>query len=264
MSKGTALVTGASSGIGAALARRFASMDFDLVVTARREALLSELAAELRGSIDVHVFPADLASPEGPAQLIDAVASQGIDVDILVNNAGIAHTQPFHQLSEKDVADLLAVNITALTSLTHHFIPLMIARGSGRILNVASVAAFQPVPAMSLYAASKAFVLSLTESLSEELRGTGVSATALCPGFTRTDMMLSFDDFELPPFIMATAAEVASEGYDALMSREVIRIPGLANRAAVLWTRYHPRWLVRGLGGLAARLRRGDRQRTSG
>ena len=129
----------------------------------------------------------------------------------------------------------------------------MVARGTGRILNVASVASFQPIPSMSLYAASKAFVLSLTEALSEELRGTGVSATALCPGFTRTEMVMSFEGIELPPFIMATADEVAREGYDAVMAREVVRVPGLANQAAVLWTKHQPRWLVRGLGGLFAR-----------
>lgn len=253
MSKGTALITGASSGIGAALARRFAAKDFDLVITARREPQLSALAEELRGPVEVRVITADLSKPGGARRIIEEIDAGGIEIDILVNDAGIAHPRPFHELSTGEVSDLLSVNITSLTRLTHHFVPIMVARGSGRILNVASVAAFQPVPSMSLYAASKAFVLSLTESLSEELRGTGVSATALCPGFTRTDMMLSFDGIELPPFIMATPEEVAREGYDALMAREVIRIPGLANQATVLWTKYQPKWLVRGLGGLVAR-----------
>ena len=139
--------------------------------------------------------------------------------------------------------------------LTHHLLPPMIERGSGRILNVASLAAFAPVPSMSLYAASKAFVLSFTESLSEELRGTGVSVTTLCPGFTKTDLMMTFDGIELPPFIMSSAEEVAREGVEATMAREVIRVPGAANQAAVLWTKYHPRWLVRGLGGLVARFK---------
>lgn len=251
MNKGTVLITGASSGIGEALARKFASNDFDLVITARREQQLDSLAVELGGN--VQVITADLASTNGADNLIRAIDKLGVEIDILVNNAGVAYTRPFHQLSDEEVADLIAVNIAALTKLTHHFAPRMVARGTGRILNVASVASFQPVPAMSLYAASKAFVLSLTEALSEELRGTGVSATALCPGFTRTEMVMSFEGIELPPFLMATADEVAREGYDAVMAREVVRVPGFANQAAILWSKHQPRWLVRGLGGLLAR-----------
>ena len=131
----------------------------------------------------------------------------------------------------------------------------MVQRGAGKILNVASVAAFQPVPSMALYAASKAFVLSLTESLSEELRGTGVSATALCPGLTRTDLVNDLHAQDVPPFMMSSTADVAREGYNALMANEVIRIPGVANQAAVTWAKHQPRWLVRGVGGLFARLK---------
>ena len=259
MSKGTVLVTGASSGIGAALARRFAAMEFDLVITARRETELAQLASELDGPVAVTVITADLASAAGVQKLIDEVEASGLDIDILVNNAGIAHARALHQLSADDVASLLAVNINALTMLTHHFVPRMIQMGAGRVLNVAPAAAFQPVPSMSLYAASKAFVLSLTEALSEELRGTGVSATALCPGFTKTDMVMSFEGFELPPFIMASAEEVAREGFEATMAREVIRIPGVATQAAILWAKYQPRWLVRGLGGLVSRFNPANR-----
>ena len=251
MTRGTVLITGASSGIGDALARKFAENDFDLVITARRHQQLDALAAELAGNVQVVI--ADLATPDGADRLIQAVDELGVGIDILVNNAGVAYTRPFHQLSDEEVANLVTVNIASLTRLTHHFAPLMVARGTGRILNVASVASFQPIPSMSLYAASKAFVLSLTEALSEELRGSGVSATALCPGFTRTEMVMSFEGIELPPFIMATADEVAREGYDAVMAREVVRVPGLANQAAVLWSKHQPRWLVRGLGGLLAR-----------
>lgn len=259
MSKGTALVTGASSGIGAAIARRFAAMDYDVVISARRKSQLDALAEELQGDIQVQVIVADLTTADGVRHIIEEIEARAIEIDILVNNAGVAHARPFYQLSEDDVSDVVAVNITALTALTRHFVPQMVARGAGRILNVASVAAFQPVPSMSLYAASKAYVLSLTESLSEELRGTGVSATVLCPGFTRTDMVMSFEGFELPPFIMASPEEVAREGYDALMAREVIRVPGIANQAAVLWSKYQPRWLVRGLGGLVARFNPSNR-----
>lgn len=259
MSKGTALITGASSGIGAALARRFAEMQFDLVVTARREAQLTELAEALQAEVEVHVVVADLSTDDGVDELIAAVEALEVDVDVLVNNAGVAYSGPFHRLQADEVTSLLAVNIAALTRLTHHFAPRMVERGAGRILNVASMAAFQPVPSMSLYAASKAFVLSFSEGISEELRGTGVTVTALCPGFTKTDMVMTFDGFELPPFIMASAEEVAREGYDAAMAREVIRVPGLVNQAALFWTRHQPRWLVRGLGGLVSRFNTANR-----
>ena len=142
------------------------------------------------------------------------------------------------------------MNILALARLTRHYLPTMISKGSGRILNVASVAAFQPVPSMSLYAASKAFVLSLTESLSEELKGTGVSVTALCPGLTKTEMVSQLQAQDIPPFLMSSTDQVAKEGFDALMAKEVIRIPGLANQAAVTWAQHQPRWLIRGLGGI--------------
>jgi len=255
MSKGTALITGASSGIGEALARKFAASDFDLIITARREPELRSLAEELSGDIDVHVIPCDLTAGGGPAQLTDAVSALGIEVDVLVNNAGVSSSHPFHTMSDEEVHGLLALNVDALAWLTHYFLPIMVERGSGRILNVASVAAFQPVPAMSLYAATKAFVLSLSESLSEELRGTGVSVTALCPGITQTDATVSFNGLDVPSFIVSSAAEVADEGYDAVMAREVIRVPGIANQAAITWAKFQPRWLVRGVGGLFTRLK---------
>ncbi|MDB4069329.1 SDR family NAD(P)-dependent oxidoreductase, partial [Pseudomonadales bacterium] len=124
-----------------------------------------------------------------------------------------------------------------------------------RILNVASVAAFQPVPSMAVYAASKAFVLSLTESLSEELRGTGVIVSALCPGLTRTELVNDLMAQDVPPFMMSSTEDVAREGYQALMAGDVIRIPGVANQAAVTWAKHQPRWLVRGVGGLFARFK---------
>lgn len=259
MSKGTALITGASAGIGAALARKFAAMEFDLVITARRQTQLTELAAELGGTIHVNALAADLSDSTGVQQVIDSVSALGVDIDVLVNNAGVAHTRAFNQLSVEEISNLLALNISALTLLTHHFLPPMIQRGSGRILNVASVAAFQPIPSMSVYAASKAFVLSFTEALSEELKGTGVSATALCPGLTKTDMAISFDGIEVPAFVMSNAEDVAREGYDATMAREVIRVPGVTNQAAVILAKHQPRWLVRRLGGLVSRFNPSNR-----
>lgn len=263
MNKGTALITGASSGIGEALSHRFAERGHELIITARRKDKLEALAETLMAGHDaeVHVIACDLAQPDGPGELADAVAALGLTVDILVNNAGVAYTGNFQDLDEATVDMLLDLNIVALTKLTHAFLPGMIARGSGRILNVGSVASFQPVPSMSLYAASKAFVLSLTEGLSEEVRGTGVSVTALCPGLTRTEMVESLQAEGIPAFMMSSPAEVAREGYDALMNREVIRVPGLANQAAVTWAKFQPRWLVRGLGGLMSRINPVNHQR---
>ncbi|XOV90417.1 MAG: SDR family NAD(P)-dependent oxidoreductase [Pseudomonadota bacterium] len=259
MSKGLALITGASAGIGEALAREFAARGFDLVITARRQEKLEALADELGAQVSVTVIQSNLASEAGALSLISQVEQAGLHVDVLVNNAGIAYTGKFVDLEPDEIEGLIGLNMTTLTLLTHHFARGMVARGSGRILNVASVAGFQPVPSMSLYAASKAFVISLTEGMSEELRGTGVSITALCPGLTNTEMALALEADEVPPFLMSSPAEVAREGYESLMNREVIRIPGVANQAAVTWARFQPRWVVRGLGGLFARLNPGAR-----
>jgi uncharacterized protein len=254
MSKGRVLITGASSGIGAALAVQFAKNDYDLVITARRGQALEAVRDFIDAGVDVDIITCDLASSDGPANLTSEIEARGIQVDILVNNAGIAATSQFGEFPQDDIDNLLSLNILALTYLTRAFMASMLQRGTGKILNVASVAAFQPVPSMGVYAASKAFVLSLTESLSEELRGTGVSVTALCPGLTNTEMVDSLEAQDVPPFMMSSASDVAKEGFEALMAKEVIRIPGMANQAAVTWAQHQPRWLVRGLGGLFSRL----------
>lgn len=251
MSKGTALITGASSGIGESLARHFAKQNFDLVITARRKANLQRLADELSGDVSVRIVSCDLATLEGRTELLNSVSD--IDIDVLVNNAGIAYNGTFVDQELPKIENLMQLNMVALTHLTHHFVPKMKDRGVGRILNVASVASFQPVPSLAAYAASKAYVLSLTEALSEELRGTGVSVTALCPGLTKTELLDEVQGFDVPPGIASDPADVAREGFDALMNREVIRVPGIANQAALAWAKHQPRWLVRGLGGLVAR-----------
>ncbi|MFT5580558.1 MAG: short-subunit dehydrogenase, partial [Paraglaciecola psychrophila] len=219
-----------------------------LIITARRTEKLQQLAADLAGTVTVKVISGDLAKPKAVEKLLRDIANTPIDV--LVNNAGIAYPGKFQQQEYDDIFNLLSVNIVALTRLSHAILPSMIARGSGKILNVASVASFQPVPSMSIYAASKAFVLSLTESLSEELKGTGVSATALCPGLTDTDLVDDLQAGNVPQFMMSSVKDVAREGYDATMNNEVIRIPGLSNQAAIAWAKHQPRWLVRGLGSL--------------
>lgn len=249
----TALITEASSGIGTELARVFARNGYDLIVAARREDRLAALADELGQAVNVTTVPVDLAKARGPQKLADAIAERSLEVDVLVNNAGVISTEPMLDAGASALVNLINLNVRALTELTHLYGQRMVARGYGRILNVASVASFQPIPGMSVYAASKAFVLSLTESLSEELRGTGVTVTALCPGPTRTEMAEALDNLGVTSWFLADATSVAREGFDACRAGEVIRIPGITNQAFVNWSHYQPRWLVRTLGGLAAR-----------
>ncbi len=254
MSRGTALITGASSGIGEAFARLFAAEGFDLVLTARREEKLQALAADMPATTNVVVIPGDLSTSAGINTFCESVSSQSLEIDVLINNAGMMVEEEFAHLTSEQIERTITLNITALTQLIHKFLPAMKARKSGRILNVASVAAFHPVPGMDIYAATKAYVLSFSEALSENLRDTGISVTALCPGLTDTDMVDSSLAGTMPPFMMSRPDDVAREGFDALMNREVIRIPGNANRLALAWAQHQSRWLVRGLGGLANKL----------
>jgi short-subunit dehydrogenase len=251
MSRGTALVTGASSGIGAALARELAARDFDLIITGRRQHLLNDLAAELGERVVVDVLAADLSTDLD--SLIRDLAELGKPIDVLINNAGISAVGPFAAAQPIMISNILDVNVKACILLTHAMLPDMLKRGSGRILNVASVAGFTPLPGMSLYAASKALVLSFTEGLSEELVNTGVSVTALCPGLTETETVNPGSRLELPQAVMSSAENVAEEAITALLSKQVICIPGNLNKAAVTWARYQPRWLIRKLAGAFTR-----------
>ena len=253
MTKPTALITGASAGIGYELARIFADQGHDLVLTARRGDRLAALAEELGARCQVTVIPADLAKRKGARGLLDAIDEAGLQIDVLVNNAGVAASGPFQDQPAKTNHAILQVNMHSLVELTEGLLPGMLARGAGRILNVASVVGFQAVPGISLYSASKAFVLSFSEGLAEDLRGTGVTVTALCPGPTRTDMVADIENMELAGAFMASARDVAMEGYRACMAGEVVRIPGLVNQAMVTWLQYQPRWLVRFFSGMAAR-----------
>ena len=253
MSKPVALITGASSGIGEALARMFARNGHDLVITARRESRLDEIAEDLGVEVGVTVIPADLSASRGAHRLARDVAEAGIEVDVLVNNAGIGGQGQFHNMANSKVAEMINVNVRALTEITLALVPPMVARGNGRILNVASVVAFRAFPGMTVYSASKAFVLSFSESLTEELRGTGVTVTALCPGLTKTEMVDDVAGANVPDFLIASAEDVAREGFDACMRGEVIRVPGQMNQAMVAWLELQPRWLTRMLSGFAAR-----------
>ena len=184
---GSVLVTGASAGIGRELARVFASKGYDLILAARSRETIAALAKELIAAygVDVKSLPVDLSVSGAAQSMAHGLEQNGVSVDILVNNAGVLFEGDFSSISLEDHLRLLQIDVVALTSLTRLFLPSMVRRRSGRILNVASTAAYMPVPRLASYAAAKAYVLSLTEALSEELRGTGVTATALCPGFHR-------------------------------------------------------------------------------
>jgi uncharacterized protein len=256
----TALITGASSGIGAALARCFARDRHRLVVVARGEDRLHALADALRAAhrTRVDVLPADLTRPGAAAALASALRRKRRRVDVLVNNAGVVEQGAFSAIPAERHQQLIDLNVSALTAMLAAFIPAMVARGHGRILNVASIAAFEPVPGLATYAATKAYVLSLTESLAEELRGSGVSVTALCPGITATAMLggavaRNRKLAQLPGFLIGDVDEVAAAGYRACLGAEVIAVPGAINQAVTLAAGATPKWLLRRIAGVLGR-----------
>lgn len=256
----TALITGASSGIGEALARRFAKEGHALVLVARRADKLQALADELAEAhgVAATVQPADLAQPGAARALATALKRRRIEVDVLVNNAGVLEQGDFCAIGADRHQQLIDLNVSALTAMLAAFVPAMRERGFGRVLNVASIAAFQPVPTLATYAATKAYVLSLTESLSEELKGSGVTVTALCPGVTATPMVdgataANVKLGQMPRFLIGDADAVADEGVRACLRGDVIVVPGVFNLAGVLAARATPKWLVRAVSGAVAR-----------
>jgi uncharacterized protein len=248
MANGTkplALVTGASGGIGAALARELARHGHDLVLTARSLAPMEALAAELRTlRANVTVIGADLAQPGAATSLADEIASRGLAIDVLVNNAGLGAAGRFDRIDPVRIGEIVQVNIVALTELTRLLLPGMIGRGHGRVMLVASVAGFQPGPRMAAYFASKAYVLSLGEALAYELRGTGVSVTTLCPGATATRFfaVAGADNSAMARRFrrMMPVEEVARLGYQGLAAGRRVVITGLMNRLVALGSRYAP------------------------
>ena len=243
-----ALITGASSGIGAELAKLAAADGCDLVLVARSRAQMQALADELtqRHGISVRVLPKDLSDVRVPQEIFDELAAAGLDVDILINNAGFALYGSLWRNDNKALLDLMQVNMVALTELCRLFLPQMVERGHGRVLNVASLAAFQPGPLMAAYYASKAYVLSLSDAVANELRGTGVTLTALCPGMTRTRFAqrAGLDLSGLSKVAGADAESVARAGYRGMMRGKTIVLPGLLNRVVALSTRIVPRRIV--------------------
>lgn len=243
----TVLVTGASAGIGLELARCAAAEGSNLILVARREERLRDLVTELeeRHNVKARLMVHDLDNPDAPQAIVDELG--GVEVDVLVNNAGFGARGAFAELALDEQIGMIHVNIEALTRLTRLLLPPMLERGRGGVLNVASTAGFQPGPYMSVYYASKAYVLSLSEALAEETKDTGVTITCLAPGPTKTE----FQDragtklawvSQLNP---ASAEDVARTGWNGFRSGKVIVIPGPANRVAATLVKLVPRIVAR-------------------
>jgi short-subunit dehydrogenase len=263
-SSGVALITGASSGIGEALAHCFAASGHDLILVARSADKLKALAGDLASQYGVkaQVAAADLTRAGAVQNLAAMLHKKQVNIRVLVNCAGVLEQGAFLQMDATKLQQMIDLNITALTAMLQAFVPGMVeaAAGGGRasILNVASIAAFQPIPMLATYAASKAYVLSLSESLAEELKGTGVSVTTLCPGITATNMLTMAAGAndrlgKLPSCLIADVKDVAQAGFEAAMRGDAICIPGVVNQLGMLGSRATPKWLVRKLGGLIGR-----------
>ena len=238
-----ALVTGASSGIGAVYARALRARGERLVLVARRADRLAELARDLGGEEWAMAIPSDLSLPDAAGLLFDEIEGRGVAVDLLVNNAGLGHTAPFEQQPLDIVRAMLDVNVRALVELTHAVLPGMKERRRGRIVNVASNAAFQPVPFLTVYAATKAFVLSFTEGLAEELRGSGIRVQGLCPGLTRTEFLEvagTHQGLKVTRTPMMTAEQVVEASLRGLDRGTLRVITGWTNRLAVFAQRFVP------------------------
>ena len=243
-----AVVTGASAGIGRELADILAREGHDLVLVARREAELKALADELqqRHGASSTIAAIDLSQPDAADQVAAAIGAD-TPVDVLVNNAGFGGHGPFAQRPRGDEQRMIAVNVTALTDLTRVLLPGMVARGRGRILNVGSTAAFQPGPFMAVYYATKAYVLSFSQAIAEETRGTGVTVTCLCPGVTTTEFqqVAGVEDVPLTKTPLSMSARsVAEAAYTGMQRGRLVVIPGVHNKVGAQATRFAPRQVM--------------------
>ncbi|MES2765947.1 MAG: SDR family oxidoreductase [Bacteroidota bacterium] len=247
-SQKTALITGASGGIGLELARVFAKNHINLVVTARSKEALSILKSELENDygISVKVITANLSEYENAEDIYNVLKSENIQVDYLVNNAGFGDYGKFHESDRAKQEAMINLNITALTSLTHLFLKDMIRRKNGKILNVASTAAFQPGPLMSVYYATKAFVLHFSEAIANELQGSGITVTALCPGPTESNFQKAANVENSPLFKgkIPTSRDVAEYGFKAMMAGKTVAIHGMKNKILRQAGRIAPRKIL--------------------
>ena len=243
----TALVTGASSGIGAAIAREFASRGHAIALVARREERLRSLATELttEHGVSAEAIACDVSDPAERERLADELRANGRSVEVLVNNAGFGHQADFVRSPHERMTEMVRVNCEAVVDLTSLFISGMVERGRGSVINIASTAAFQPLPGSAVYAASKAFVLSFSEAIRTELRGSGVSVTAVCPGPVKTEFMevAGFGGVEerTPGAAWMTAEELARDAVDAAARDKRVVVPGVLNQAGALVGQHSPR-----------------------
>ena len=242
-----ALVTGASSGIGAALARELARNGHDLVLSARSQAPMDALAEEVRKlGAAATVIQADLAAPDGAAALIAELATRGCEIEVLINNAGLGAFGRFDQIEPARNAEMLQVNIVALTELTRALLPAMLARRRGKIVLVASTASFLPCPNFAVYAATKAYVRSFGEALAQELGGSGITVNVLCPGTTATNFfaVAGGSPNAVQTARMMTADAVARIAYAGMTRGERVTIAGIANRILAFGATHAPHWLL--------------------
>jgi uncharacterized protein len=246
----TALVTGASAGIGEAIARELASRGHGVTLVARRGERLRTLAGELseRHGIRAEVIAADLGDPPAREQLADRIAGLGLAVEVLVNNAGFGGSGTLVDSTRESLLAMLRVNCEALLDLQARYLPAMVERGRGAVINVASTAAFQPMPGTATYAATKAFVLSLSEAVHEELKGTGVTMTAVCPGPVRTEFTqvagIEHAEDQLPSLFWMDSQAVAKAAVDGAENGKRVVVPGLLNRAGAVTGQHTPRMLA--------------------
>ncbi|MFY9845445.1 MAG: SDR family oxidoreductase [Terriglobales bacterium] len=244
----TALITGASFGIGLELARIFAREGYNLVLVARSADKLRQLASELEKTHGTRslILAVDLTEPGAPAYVLDQTTRADIHVDVLVNNAGFGQYGKFVENDLEECLRQIQLNVTTLTHLTHLYLPAMIERKSGRILNVASTAAFQPGPLMAVYYATKAYVLHFSEAISNELQDTGITVTCLCPGPTETEFQkrANISGIRLSKYGTMDARTVAEDGYRALIAGKTVAISGFRNWLIAQSVRFAPRRMV--------------------
>lgn len=251
----SALVTGASAGIGAEMARLLGEAGVPTVLVARREDRLTDLADRYDG---FEALVADLGTAKGQRAVMARISRVDDPIDLVVNNAGFGSGGKFHELDANRLADEVQLNVTALTRISNAALASMHQRGSGYLLNVSSIASFQPSPGLAVYAATKAYVTSLTEALHEEMRGTGVHVTALCPGLTKTEFQETSNttDYEsmFPDFAWTSVESVAAAGLAGVAKNRAVVVPGLFYKGIAVTSDVTPRAVTRRLSSLATKL----------
>ncbi len=249
----TVLITGASSGIGFELSKIFAKNGYHLILVSQNEDNLKRAASDIRkqySDAQITIIPKDLSLPSSPEEIFEYLTQKSIQVNILVNSAGIQVYGPFNETNPEDDLRLISVNMLALTKLTKLFLKGMVERGYGKILNLGSTGSFQPCPLNAIYCAGKAYVLHFSEGIREELKGTGVTVTTLCPGATLTNFAkrANIEDIRLFNGLVMDAEKVAEIGYKALMKGKPVIVAGMFNKIMTSSVRFSPRGLVTKIG----------------